>query len=193
MNIALTPMRFLDRAIRLHGDRTAVVCEGDRWTYAQFGQRVNRLANALQKRGVKPGDRVAFLGYNCHRLLECYYGVPLMGAVLLPLNIRLAPQDFEYILNDAEPVVVLVHPDFLDKLERRLGMTDFESPKSDGADARIEAVARRIAQNQDHDKDSGTPADDIEQAWDELRKRREHAKEEQEASEVPPPNPRTLG
>jgi fatty-acyl-CoA synthase len=117
MNIALTPMRFLDRAIRLHGDRTAVVCEGDRWTYAQFGQRVGRLAGALQDLGVGPGDRVAFLGYNCHRLLECYYGVPIMGAVLLPLNIRLAPADFEYIINDAEPVVVFVHPDFVDKLE----------------------------------------------------------------------------
>ena len=59
---------------------------------------------------------MAFLGYNCHRLLECYYGVVKMGAVLMPLNIRLAPPDFEYIFGDAQPVVAFVHPDFAGKL-----------------------------------------------------------------------------
>ena len=117
MNIALTQVRFLERSIKLFGQKTAVICEGQRWTYAQYGERVERLADALEDLGVEPKERVAYLGYNCHRLLECYYGIIKMGGVLLPLNIRLASQDFEYIIGDAEPRVVFVDPDFLNKLE----------------------------------------------------------------------------
>jgi len=117
MKITLTQVRFLERSIRLFGSRTAVICGDQRWTYAQFGERVERLANALEDLGIRPGERVAYLGYNCHRLLECYYGIIKMGGVLLPLNIRLAAQDFEYIIRDAEPRVVFVDPDFLDNLE----------------------------------------------------------------------------
>jgi fatty-acyl-CoA synthase len=117
MNITLTPMRFLDRASTLFGSRTAVVCEGRRWTYTELNERVNRLSSALVRLGVRPGDRIAFLGYNSHQLLECYYGIPRMGAVLLPLNIRLIAPDFEYICNDSGPNVVLIDPELLDKIE----------------------------------------------------------------------------
>jgi len=117
MNITLTQVRFLERSVKLFGPKTAVICENQRWTYAQYGERVEHLANAMEDVGVQPGQRVAYLGYNCHRLLECYYGVIKMGGVLLPLNIRLAPQDFEYIIRDAEPRVVFVDPAFVNKLE----------------------------------------------------------------------------
>jgi len=117
MNITLTQVRFLERALMLFGPKTAVICEGQQWTYRQFGERVERLANALEDLNVRPGERVAYLGYNCHRLLECYYGIVKMGGVLLPLNIRLAPQDFQYIIQDAEPKIVFIDPDFLGKLE----------------------------------------------------------------------------
>ncbi len=117
MNITLTPVRFIDRAVTLFGSKTAVVDEGRRWTYTEFNERVNRLANALLRLGVRPGDRVAFLGYNSHQLLECYYGVPKMGAVLLPLNIRLIDQDFEYICNDAGPKLLFIDPELLGKIE----------------------------------------------------------------------------
>lgn len=117
MNIPLTQVRFLERAVKLFGPRTAVVCEETRLTYKAFGERVDRLANALLKLGVRPGDRVAYLGYNCHRLLECYYGIPKIGAVLIPLNIRLASNDFEYILQDAEPKVLFIDEDFVTKIE----------------------------------------------------------------------------
>jgi len=91
MNITLTQVRFLERSIKLFGPKTAVICEGQKWTYVQYGGRVERLANALEDLGVRPNERVAYLGYNCHRLLECYYGIIKIGGVLLPLNIRLAP------------------------------------------------------------------------------------------------------
>lgn len=123
MNVTLTPMRFLERALAIFPRRIAVVCGGQKWTYAEFSQRVERLANALGALGVKQGDRVAFLGYNCHRLLECYYGVPKTGAVLLPLNIRLDAKDIAYIFDDADPFTLLIHPDFIDKVAPFLEQT----------------------------------------------------------------------
>src|SRR5260370_40141123 len=113
MNIPLTPVRFLRYAEQQYPRKTAVVCGNKRFTYAQFAERAARLAGALQKAGVGPGDRVAFLSTNCHRLLEAYYGVLEAGAVLLPLNIRLAPPELAYILNDAGAKFLFFEKQFL--------------------------------------------------------------------------------
>jgi fatty-acyl-CoA synthase len=112
MNIPLTPIRFLRYAEQQYPQRTAVACGKERFTYAQFADRVSRLAGGLRKAGVQHGDRVAFLSMNCHRLLEAYYGVIEAGAVLLPLNIRLAPQELVYILNDAGAGVLFLQGHF---------------------------------------------------------------------------------
>jgi fatty-acyl-CoA synthase len=112
MNIPLTPLRFLRYAEEQYPGRTAVVCGAHRFIYAQFGERVGRLAGALREAGVMPGDRVAFLSTNCHRLLEAYYGVLEAGAVLLPLNIRLAPHELAYILNDAGAAILFLESQF---------------------------------------------------------------------------------
>ena len=101
MNLPLTPVRFLRYSERQFPRKTAVVCQDLRFTYAEFGDRVGRLAGALRTAGVKPGDRVAFLSLNCHRLLEAYFGVLEAEAILLPLNIRLAAPELTYILNDS--------------------------------------------------------------------------------------------
>jgi acyl-CoA synthetase (AMP-forming)/AMP-acid ligase II len=90
-----------------------VVCGSERFTYAQFADRAARLGGALKNAGVKPGDRVAFLSMNCHRLLEAYYGVLEAGAVLLPLNVRLLSQELVYILNDSEAKVLFLEKEFL--------------------------------------------------------------------------------
>ncbi len=117
MNVPLTPIRFLRYAEQQYPQRTAVVCGKERFTYAQFAKRVSRLADALRKTGVQAGDRVAFLSTNCHRLLEAYYGVIEAGAVLLPLNIRLAPQELAYILNDAGARLLFLQGHFLELVE----------------------------------------------------------------------------
>lgn len=117
MDIPLTQVRFLERSAKIYANKTAVICGSQRWTYREYAERVERLAQALVDLGIRPGERVAYLGYNCHRLLECYYGIVKIGAVLLPLNIRLIAADFEYILRDAEPRIVFVDPDFLVQLE----------------------------------------------------------------------------
>ena len=113
MNIPLTPVRFLRRAVEQYLDCTALVCGKGRFTYRQFGERVGRLAAALGKLGIQPGDRVAFLSTNCHRLLEAYYGVLEAGAVLLPLNIRLSPGEIAHMLNNSGAKLLFIEADFL--------------------------------------------------------------------------------
>ena len=113
MNIPLTPLRCLRYAEQQYSHRTAVVCGNDRFTYEQFSGRAARLGGALSNAGVKPGDRVAFLSMNCHRLLEAYYGVLEVGAVLLPLNVRLTSHELAYVLNDSGAKVLFLEKEFL--------------------------------------------------------------------------------
>ena len=91
MFVPLSVLDFRDRAAAFFGDKVGVI-DGDRqFTYREFGERTHRLANALAGLGVAAGDRVSFITYNTHHLLEAYYGVLEAGAVLNPINIRLAP------------------------------------------------------------------------------------------------------
>ncbi len=112
MNVPLTPVRFLRYSEEQFPRKTAVVCQDRRFTYAEFGNRVGRLAGALRSAGVKAGDRVAFLSLNCHRLLEAYFGVLEAGGILLPLNYRLAAPELTYILNDSGATMLFLEQDF---------------------------------------------------------------------------------
>ena len=88
-----------------------------RYTYAEYNVRVAKLANALKRLGVRPGERVATFGWNSHRHLEAYFAVPCMGAVLHTLNIRLFEDQFTFIVNHAEDAVMLVDEDLLPVVE----------------------------------------------------------------------------
>jgi len=112
MNVPLTPVRFLRYAEQQFPRKTAVVCGEERFTYAEFAERASRLAGALRDAGISLGDRVAFLSLNCHRLLEAYYGVVAAGAVLLPLNFRLAPGELAHILNDSGAKALFLQREF---------------------------------------------------------------------------------
>lgn len=117
METALTPIEFARRAKRLYADREAVV-DGDlRFTYGEFLERCDRWSSALQALGVKQGDRVAYIAPNTHSHLEGYYAVPQIGAVLVPINYRLQPNDFEYIINHCGAKVVCVHPDYISAID----------------------------------------------------------------------------
>jgi fatty-acyl-CoA synthase len=113
----LTPLEFARRARKLYGDREAVV-DGDlRMTYAQFLDRCDRWSAALQKLGVKKGDRVAYIAPNTHEQLESFYAVPQTGAVLVPINYRLTPDDFVYITTHSGSKVLCVHPDYMEAVD----------------------------------------------------------------------------
>jgi len=106
--VPLNEYDFLKRALVAHSTKEAVVCGDTRLTYSQFGERVNRWANLMRGFGVEKGDRVAMLSQNCHRMLEAFFGTPLLGSILMPLNFRLVPDDFEYILNHGGAKVLIV-------------------------------------------------------------------------------------
>ena len=117
MEVPLTPLDFARRTRRLHGSRTAVI-DGDlRLTYQQFLDRCDRWSAALQGLGVAAGDRVATIAPNTHAQLESFYAVPQIGAVLVPINYRLAADDFVYIINHSGSSVVCAHSDYLDALD----------------------------------------------------------------------------
>jgi len=117
MNITLTPIRFLERTLKIYGEKEGVICGDNRFSYRAYGERVNQMSNGLLKMGINKGDRISYLGYNCHRLLEAFFGVPQIGAILLPLNIRLVPRDFEYIINESRPNVLFLDKDFIPQIE----------------------------------------------------------------------------
>ncbi|HKV43767.1 MAG TPA: fatty acid--CoA ligase [bacterium] len=121
MFVPLTPLDYKRRAVRNFGDKIGVVDEERRFTYREFGERADRLAGALRSLGVAPGDRVAFISYNTHHLLEAYYGVPQAGGVLTPINIRLAPEEIAYVLDHCGATVLCYHRDFKDLVNRVRG------------------------------------------------------------------------
>jgi fatty-acyl-CoA synthase len=122
---------FLRRA-RLHHPRREIVCyaHGDevlRYDYAAYAERVARLAGALRRRGVRTGDRVASLAWNHHRHLELYAAVPLVGAVLHTLNLRLSAEEIAYIAGHADDRLIVVDADLrhlLDGVDPELGVVD---------------------------------------------------------------------
>ncbi len=117
MFVPLSVLEFRDRAATFFGDKVGVV-DGDReYTYRAFADRTHRLANALVDLGIGPGDRVSFLTYNTHHLLEAYYGVLEAGAVLNPINIRLTPHEIAYILDHAGAKLVVFQRDFMPLIE----------------------------------------------------------------------------
>jgi len=115
---------ILQAPVQDHPDQEIVYAGTLRFSYAQFRERVARLAAALLAQGVKPGDTVAVMDYDSHRYLECYFAVPMIGAVLHTINIRLSPEQMVYTIGHAEDDVILVNADFLPLLEQIRGRLD---------------------------------------------------------------------
>ena len=95
-----------------------------RMTYATFRERVRRLAAALIDLGVKPGDTVGVLDWDSHRYLECFYAIPMIGAVLHTVNVRLSPEQLVYTIDHAEDSLLLLNAEFLPLVEHIKGRID---------------------------------------------------------------------
>jgi len=126
--VALTPLSHLQRAARLFPDHDAVVYRGFRKTYAEYHERCTRLASALAKLGVKPGDVVATLLPNLPAHAEAHFGVPACGAVLNTINTRLEAGTIAYILDHGEAKVLLVDPQFLPVAAEAIDQMDGPAP-----------------------------------------------------------------
>ncbi|MBP5855413.1 long-chain-fatty-acid--CoA ligase [Marivibrio halodurans] len=118
----LTPITFLVRSARVVPEHTAVIDGDQRWTYREMHARCARLAHALERLGVRPGECVAALAFNSHAMLEAHYGVPMAGAVLNAINTRLDAEAIAYILDHGEARVLLVDPDLAAVAEKALAL-----------------------------------------------------------------------
>jgi fatty-acyl-CoA synthase len=117
MKSALTPLDFLARSAFVYRDKIAVVDGERRYTYSEFNERIHRLASALSRVGVEPGDRVAVLAPNTPMALEPHFAVPLAGAVLVMLNTRLQAAELAWILNHCGAKALIADPQLLPILE----------------------------------------------------------------------------
>src|SRR5437764_6254520 len=92
---------------RSYPERDALVCGDDRYTYLQMDDRVNRLANALVADGFGAGDRILWLGQNCHRVLEGLLAAAKLGGMFCPVNWRQSAKELEFVVDDLDPRVVI--------------------------------------------------------------------------------------
>ena len=108
----LTPVDFLSRSALVYPDKTAVVYNDQRFSYREFSERIYRLASALKRQGIGAGDKVAFACPNIPAMLEAHYAVPLLGAALVSVNIRLSPGEVSYIIDHSDAALVVVDSHF---------------------------------------------------------------------------------
>lgn len=105
--------RLLMSGPRYNPDQEIVYANRSKYTYKDLVERIHRLANALTDAGIKPGDTVAVMDWDTPRYLECFFAIPMIGAILHTVNVRLSPEQIVYTMNHAEDDAVLVHDDFL--------------------------------------------------------------------------------
>jgi len=140
----LTPISFLPRTAAIHPDRLAVVHGTQRFTYRQLQDRVRRLASALSRHSVRPGDTVSAMLPNVPAMLEAHFGVPLLGAVLNAINTRLDPATVAYILEHGEAKVLITDREYaaqvgpaLARLKRPPLVVDVDDPLYTGPGGRL--------------------------------------------------------
>ena len=113
---ALVINRILEAGVRKAPNQT-ITYNGRDYTYREFEERVHRLAGALAAQGIKPGDTVAVMDWDTNRYLEAFFAIPMMGAVLHTVNVRLSPEQILYTINHAKDDAILVNSEFLPVLE----------------------------------------------------------------------------
>src|SRR5258707_10600364 len=118
--VPLSPLTFLDGAAAVYPERIAVVHGDRRYSWAETEARCRRLASALRRRGIGRGETVAVMAPNVPELLEAHFGVPMAGAVLNALNIRLDAETIAFILAHGEARVLITDREFSTTIEKAL-------------------------------------------------------------------------
>ncbi|MEQ5834777.1 fatty acid--CoA ligase [Marinobacter sp. NFXS9] len=159
-NYPLLIKRLLLSGPRYAPDQKIVYADRSEYTYSDLVTRIHKLANALTAAGVQAGDTVAVLDWDTPRYLECFFAIPMIGAILHTVNIRLSPDQVVYTMNHAEDDLVLVHDDFVPLLEQvsdnletvkgYIQLTDNDSAKSTSLDNVKGEYETLLAQADDH-------------------------------------------
>jgi len=139
--VSLSPLSFLGRVARVYPDHPSVIHGGTRWTWRETTERCNRLASALTKRNIGPGDTVSVMAPNIPALYESHFGVPMTGAVLNALNIRLDAKTLAFILEHGEAKVLITDTEFSPVIKdalricnQELLVIDIDDPEGPGGD-----------------------------------------------------------
>ncbi len=163
----LSPVSFLKRAAQVVPDQVAIIHGKRRYTYKSFLDRSCRLANALSGRNIVAGDCVAIMGANTPEMLEAHNAVPMIGAVLNSLNIRLDPQTIAFILEHGEAKVLLtdcafspVVKDALALIDREILVIDIDDSESDGGERLGEMTYEEFIESVSGEFSSEQPADE---------------------------------
>ena len=103
---------LLSKAARTYPENLAIARGASEWTYARFNGRVNQLANALFRLGIRQGDNVALLMFNCPEMLESLFACFKAGCAAVPINFRLHPREFAFIVDHSESRALIISPEF---------------------------------------------------------------------------------
>ncbi|NCU18219.1 long-chain-fatty-acid--CoA ligase [Pallidibacillus pasinlerensis] len=139
----LTPIDWKRRAVKYYPNKIAVIDEEKQFTYKEFANRADRLSKALYNAGVRQGDHIAVMLPNTHYMLECFYGIAQLGAVMVPLNYRISAEDMEYIINHSDAKMLIVDEEFtppIEKIVERLNLEQIIVVAVDGFQTNLNAV-----------------------------------------------------
>ena len=163
----LTPVSFLKRAAQVVPDHVAIIHGNRRYTYRTFLDRSCRLANALSTRNIAAGDCVAIMAANTPEMLEAHNAVPMIGAVLNSLNIRLDPQTIAFVLDHGEAKVLLtdcafssVVKDALALIDREILVIDIDDSESEGGERLGELTYEEFIESVSGEFSSEQPTDE---------------------------------
>ena len=166
--VPLSPLSFLHKAAAVYPNRIAIIHGAVNITWAETYARGRRLASALAKRGVGAGDTVAVLAQNVPAVYEAHFGVPMTGAVLNTLNIRLNAEAVAFQLTHGEAKVLITDREFsqvvkpaLSMLERRILVIDIDDPLHDGGTLLGEMNYEAFLREGDPDFDWSLPEDEF--------------------------------
>ena len=165
--VPLSPLSYLRRTVEVYPDRVAIVHGDIRRTWSEMYDRCRQLASALQNVGIKQGDVVAIMAPNIPEFIEASHGVPMAGAVLNSLNIRLDPQALAFILNHSDAKVVLVDTEFagpiqaaLEFVEQKPVLIDIVDPLATAGDRISELDYETFLESGDISFDWALPEDE---------------------------------
>ena len=109
--------KMLNMLLMYSPEKEIIYRDKVRLTYRDLYERINRLANGLNDLGVVQGDTVAVFEYDSHRYLECFFAIPMMGAILQPMNYKLLPDQIVFTLNHVKAKVIMVNSELLPMIE----------------------------------------------------------------------------
>ena len=163
----LTPLSFIERAATVYPERTAVIHGDRRFTWKETYARCRRLASALTRRGVGPGDTVSAMLANTPEMVECHFGVPMTGGVLNALNTRLDADAIAFMLNHGEARVLITDKEFgatieavLKNLGRKIEVIDVEDPEFQGGKRLGDRTYEELLKEGDPEFEWRWPADE---------------------------------